>query len=266
MFDLFSLEADNDDVDVGMTDLVKDEADPEQDYKDAVNKDVEKQDPDPDAVVKADLEMDPAAATEEYIRNTFGLSKEDLDNANDFVKDDAKKIKDDEDDDDEGKESLEQSEEKFWGFFKLKDLRSNDKRLNAKKYTSITDPKQFLESPVGKSKLPELKAEMKNKGFSPATLEECNNLKPTFFNKFIRGDQSLNIIKSHPIFKYYKVEGIIFSTWIGLNAFSAVAMVKRDKDNKITSIGYAIDIPKTNNGVAISKESLEDKYIDYMLN
>ena len=53
----------NEDVDMDL--LVDNNPDPEQDYLDNHNKEVVEQDPDPDKVVEADLEMDPAAATEE---------------------------------------------------------------------------------------------------------------------------------------------------------------------------------------------------------
>lgn len=66
----------NEEVDMDL--LVKDNPDPIDDYKEEVNKEVEEQNPDPDQVVKADLEMDPAAATEAFIRKRFGLSSEDL--------------------------------------------------------------------------------------------------------------------------------------------------------------------------------------------
>lgn len=66
----------NEEVDMDL--LVKDQPDIEEEYREEENKEVEKTDPDPDAVVKADLEMDPAAATESFIRKRFGLSREDL--------------------------------------------------------------------------------------------------------------------------------------------------------------------------------------------
>ena len=53
----------NEEVDMDL--LVDNNPDPEQDYLDNHNKEVVEQDPDPDKVVEADLEMDPAAATEE---------------------------------------------------------------------------------------------------------------------------------------------------------------------------------------------------------
>lgn len=71
----------NEEVDMDL--LVKDNPDPIEDYKEEVNKDVVDQDPDPDQVVKADLEMDPAAATESFIRKNFGISVEELDEAAD---------------------------------------------------------------------------------------------------------------------------------------------------------------------------------------
>ena len=66
----------NEEVDMDL--LVDNNPDPEQDYLDNHNKEVVEQDPDPDKVVEADLEMDPAAATESFIRKNFGLSVEDM--------------------------------------------------------------------------------------------------------------------------------------------------------------------------------------------
>lgn len=76
----------NEEVDMDL--LVKDNPDPIEDYKDETNKEVVDQDPDPDQVVKADLEMDPAAATESFIRKHFGLSVEELEDEAD-AKDEA---------------------------------------------------------------------------------------------------------------------------------------------------------------------------------
>lgn len=66
----------NEEVDMDL--LVDENPDPIEDYKEEVNKEVEEQNPDPDQVVKADLEMDPAAATESFIRKHFGISVEEL--------------------------------------------------------------------------------------------------------------------------------------------------------------------------------------------
>lgn len=73
----------NEEVDMDL--LVKENPDPIEDYKEEVNKDVVDQDPDPDQVVKADLEMDPAAATEKFIRKHFGMSAEELEEEADTV-------------------------------------------------------------------------------------------------------------------------------------------------------------------------------------
>ncbi len=66
----------NEEVDMDL--LVKEQPDVEEDYREEVNKDVEEQKPNPDEVVKADLAMDPAAATESFIRKRFGLSVEEM--------------------------------------------------------------------------------------------------------------------------------------------------------------------------------------------
>lgn len=66
----------NEEVDMDL--LVKEQPDVEEDYREEVNKDVEEQKPDPDKVVEADLAMDPAAATESFIRKRFGLSVEEM--------------------------------------------------------------------------------------------------------------------------------------------------------------------------------------------
>ena len=64
--------------DVDMDLLVDNNPDPREDYLDEHNKEVVEQNPDPDKVVEADLEMDPAAATESFIRKNFGLSVEEM--------------------------------------------------------------------------------------------------------------------------------------------------------------------------------------------
>ena len=63
---------------VDMDLLVDNNPDPREDYLDEHNKEVVEQNPDPDKVVEADLEMDPAAATESFIRKNFGLSVEEM--------------------------------------------------------------------------------------------------------------------------------------------------------------------------------------------
>ena len=69
---------DTNENDVDMDLLVDNNPDPREDYLDEHNKDVVEQNPDPDKVVEADLEMDPAAATESFIRKNFGLSVEEM--------------------------------------------------------------------------------------------------------------------------------------------------------------------------------------------
>ena len=80
----------NSEVDMDL--LVDDQPDEEKDYLDNVNKEPEKQDPDPDKVVEADLEMDPAAATEAFIRKNFGLSVEDLEEEADDMEESGEEI------------------------------------------------------------------------------------------------------------------------------------------------------------------------------
>jgi len=91
LFDLFSMESDNDEIDVGMNDLVKDETDVVED----AGSDTEVVDMNPSTAETAhneeasaggiatgsnqdDLEMDPVAASESFIRKNFGLSVEDM--------------------------------------------------------------------------------------------------------------------------------------------------------------------------------------------
>ena len=69
---------DTNENDVDMDLLVDNNPDPREDYLDEHNKEVVEQNPDPDKVVEADLEMDPAAATESFIRKNFGLSVEEM--------------------------------------------------------------------------------------------------------------------------------------------------------------------------------------------
>ena len=69
---------DTNENDVDMDLLVDNNHDPREDYLDEHNKEVVEQNPDPDKVVEADLEMDPAAATESFIRKNFGLSVEEM--------------------------------------------------------------------------------------------------------------------------------------------------------------------------------------------
>lgn len=90
-FDLFSMESDNDEIDVGMNDLVKNETDVVED----AGSDTEVVDMNPSTAETAhneeasaggiatgsnqdDLEMDPVAASEAFIRRNFGLSVEDM--------------------------------------------------------------------------------------------------------------------------------------------------------------------------------------------
>ena len=91
-FDLFSTESDNDEIDVGMNDLVKNETDVVED----AGSDTEVVDMEPTTAESShneeasaggiatgsnqdDLEMDPCAASESFIRKNFGLSREDMD-------------------------------------------------------------------------------------------------------------------------------------------------------------------------------------------
>jgi len=90
-FDIFSMESDNDEIDVGMNDLVKDETDVVED----AGSDTEVVDMNPSTSETShneeasaggiatgsnqdDLEMDPVAASESFIRRNFGLSVEDM--------------------------------------------------------------------------------------------------------------------------------------------------------------------------------------------
>lgn len=90
-FDIFSMESDNDEIDVGMNDLVKDETDVVED----AGSDTEVVEMNPSASETShneeasaggiatgsnqdDLEMDPVAASEAFIRRNFGLSVEDM--------------------------------------------------------------------------------------------------------------------------------------------------------------------------------------------
>ena len=92
LFDIFSMESDNDEIDVGMTDLVKNETDVVED----AGSDTEVVDMKPTEAETAhneeasaggiatgsnqdDLEIDPVAASESFIRRNFGLSVEDMD-------------------------------------------------------------------------------------------------------------------------------------------------------------------------------------------
>ena len=75
-----------------MTDLVDDAEDPQEDYLEGTNKEVVTQDPDPDKVVKADLEMDPAAATESFVRRKFGMSSEDIAEVSEEIVEEANTI------------------------------------------------------------------------------------------------------------------------------------------------------------------------------
>ena len=149
---------------------------------------------------------------------------------------------------------MDRSEEKLFGYFSRKEFKNEKAKTdkNARKYRGFPDPKSFLTSDLGKSKIKDLKEDIKKKGLTPATISDCNELKSTFFNKWIRGaDQETAQLK----LKYYTVEGIVFATWHYIGGFSCIAMVK--KNGKITSIGYAINVPR---GVKESKESLDDIY------
>ena len=90
-FDIFSMESDNDEIDVGMNDLVKDETDVVED----AGSDTKVVEMKPTTAETAhnevasaggiatgsnqdDLEMDPVAASEAFIRRNFGLSVEDM--------------------------------------------------------------------------------------------------------------------------------------------------------------------------------------------
>lgn len=90
-FDIFSMESDNDEIDVGMNDLVKDETDVVED----AGSDTKVVEMKPSTAETAhnevasaggiatgsnqdDLEMDPVAASEAFIRRNFGLSVEDM--------------------------------------------------------------------------------------------------------------------------------------------------------------------------------------------
>ena len=90
-FDIFSMESDNDEIDVGMNDLVKDETDVVED----AGSDTEVVDMNPSTSETShneeasaggiatgsnqdDREMDPVAASEAFIRRNFGLSVEDM--------------------------------------------------------------------------------------------------------------------------------------------------------------------------------------------
>ena len=330
MFDLYSMEANNDEINVNFKETTNDETAVDDAGSDSVTTDVsnicpKKTDHNEEASAggvatgsnEDDIAVDPVVATESYLWKEFGISAEDVDrnvaevvqeaeqipdadpngkddyDENGMLKDpdleavgvynggavtNADDLANSEDNDplktedqpvnvddgehdndapniDASEESLAQSMEKAFGYFKHSDFINPDykKDKNVRKYISgeFSTPKEFLNSKIGKSKITQLKTDLKAKGMVPATMKECNTLKSTFFNKWIRGnDQTLG-----SMLKYYTVDGVVFATWMcGINKCSCIALVKTPK-GKITSVGYAIDVP-LRKGVTESKESL----------
>jgi len=336
MFDIYSFESDNDEIniDFGVTtndETAVDDAGEDSKTTDVSNISSEKTDHNEEASAggvatgsnEDDIAVDPVAATESFIWKEFGISAEDVDRTVADVVQEAEQIPDEsklanddydeygmikdpdleavgvynagavvdaddttvandplpenqpvnmddgENDNDapntvvvgDSTESLSRSMEKAFGYFKNSDFINPDykKDKNVRKYIygEFSTPKEFLNSKIGKSKIDGLKADLKSKGMTPATMKECNTLKSTFFHKYLRGnDQTLG-----PLFKYYTVDGIVFATWgsKGLGEFSCVALVKTSK-GKITSVGYAINVP-VRKGVTESEES----FVDYCL-
>ena len=148
-------------------------------------------------------------------------------------------------------EGLEQSTEKLWGYFKKNEFKipKVDRTKGGFKYKSFQSASEFLKSDLGKSKIAKLKEDVKKKGITFATKQECTTQKPTLGNLLVRGLTPTNNPVSYNKaniklmnVKFIETDGIIFGTWTGTNFFSIVALVK-NKNGKIATIGYAIGVP-----------------------
>jgi hypothetical protein len=280
----------------------------------------------------ADMEMDPVAATESYCFKRFSMSAEDIaaeveenikvakeipdanteeDNTDpeleavgmnnagistedpaDIIPDetpadtagmtpDADESKDDGEDDADApknpvppalptsEESLDQSVEKIYGYFKSKDFKiaKKDRVKGGYKKLAFNNASEFLKSEIGKSKIAQFKEDVKKKGLTFATKKEIQTQKPTIGNILVRGLTPTNaprsankvVIKAMNV-KFVETDGIIFGTWTGRDWFSIVALVKM-KNGKIGTKGYAISVPcriteEVTNIDSKSKESL----------
>ena len=148
-------------------------------------------------------------------------------------------------------EGLEQSTEKLWGYFNKKEFKipKEERTKGGYKYKSFQSASEFLKSDLGKSKIEQLKKDVKKKGMTFATKQECVTQKPTLGNLLVRGLTPTNKPGSYNKFniklmnvKFIEDSGIIFGTWTGNGFFSLCALVKT-KGGKIATIGYGIGIP-----------------------
>lgn len=357
--------------------LVDDQPDVEDDYREAVNKEIELQDPDPDAVVESDLEMDPAAATESFLHRAMCMTDEDLDRGTEDLKmfnkineiglnyetkslesirvvdkmfkdttyysvenfamtgagnyasaamktkfnqvlrpvsmSDYKNNKGSFDNAltkalvnfktkflnpnmvstcsakvigpdtygttavnitykaKDGQTSplgsiyalewykgrpsvspivpimkISQSVEKAFGYFKKSDFKNDTKaNKNLKKYKTINTFGDFFNLPVVKSKVDQFKADVKAKGFTLASKDDCRNIKSSFFNKWVRGSD-MSSGSNFLGFAYMEKYGVVWATW-NKPSLSGMTMnivgMCLNKKGKLTSVGFVIDIP-----------------------
>ncbi len=153
--------------------------------------------------------------------------------------------------------------EKAFGYFKRSDFK-NEKGLQ--KYRSINSVDEFFNLPFVKEKIKLFTEDIKEKDYTPATIDEVRNLKSTFFNKYLRGaTDSGNIIhKAITRIKYVKKYGFIWAYWIypgltpNIENLFVIGMVKTNK-GKLTSVGFAMYVPmrKTADIVDLDKKSKE---------
>lgn len=131
------------------------------------------------------------------------------------------------------------SMEKAFGYFKAADFKNKDKNMH--KYKTINTIEDFFNMPIVKEKMEEFKKDVKAHGCTFATMDEVKNLKSSFFNKFIRGTTGSRV--SELLIKYVKKNDIVWAYWeVYGSTLSVVGMVKNAK-GKLTSIGFAIDVP-----------------------
>ncbi len=134
---------------------------------------------------------------------------------------------------------IDQSIEKLGGYFKrsfFKNDRSTNKNL--KKFKTINSIEDFFGMDgVEEIVKDKFLVDVKKKGYSLASIDECQNLKSTFFNSFIRmiNPSGLGQITA----RYIKKFGVVWAYFFSNNSIAVCGMVK-NKSGKLTSVLFAL--------------------------
>lgn len=134
---------------------------------------------------------------------------------------------------------IDQSIEKLGGYFKTSFF-MNDKKINKnlKKFKTINSIEDFFSiDGVEEMVKDKFLVDIKKKGYTLASIDECQNLKSTFFNSFFRGLNPSGY--GQYVAKYVKKFGVVWAYFFNNGTIDVCGMVK-NKSGKLTSVLFGI--------------------------